>query len=210
MSKIEVRAFKYGESVLPGNMVFLNGEEEKKYPILFKVYLIIMQNRKILVDAGCETMPGFEMKNFIGTVKALEKEGISATDITDVIITHAHHDHIECVKYFSNALVYIQEDEYNAGKKYFAPQQKLCLFKDEITIAENIKILKIGGHSKGSSIVIVTAEKENLVFVGDECYLRECIKRKIPTGASVCPEKSREFIEKYGNGTYTLLFCHDE
>ena len=48
------------------------------------------------------------------------------------------------------------------------------------------------------------------VVVGDECYSHKCISEQIPTGCSVCYEKSVEFIKKYSNGKYKLLFCHDE
>ena len=45
---------------------------------------------------------------------------------------------------------------------------------------------------------------------GDECYLRECIEKKIPTGSSYDKKASKEFIEKYSDDKYTVLFCHDE
>lgn len=51
---------------------------------------------------------------------------------------------------------------------------------------------------------------EIYIISGDECYSKECLKNKIPTGSSVCPEKSVEFIEKYSDSKYTVLLCHDE
>ena len=107
MSKFEIIPIEYGKSFLPESMVFQNGEKDKLRPIVFMVYLIKTENRLILADAGCETMPGFDMRDFIGPIKALKKENIQPDDITDVIITHSHHDHIECVKYFKRAVIYI-------------------------------------------------------------------------------------------------------
>lgn len=208
--QIEIIPVKYGESVLPEHMIFEHGAEKISHPIVFIVYLIKVENRLILVDAGCETMPGFEMKNFIGPIRALEKINVSADDITDIIITHAHHDHIECIKYFNNAKIYIQQDEYEAGKQYFTSNLvDVQVFKDEKEICHNIKAIKIGGHSKGSSIVEIEDGKQKYVIIGDECYLRKCIDEKIPTGVSYCREKSRRFVEKYGNGKYIILLCHD-
>ena len=196
---------KYGESVLPESMVFHNGAKDVFRPIVFIVYLIELFGRLVLVDAGCETMPGFEMKNFVGTVKALENMGISADDITDVIITHSHHDHIECVKYFKNTLIHIQKDEYESGKEYLSDELKINIFENEYTL-DNIRILKIGGHSKGSCIVEVD---KKYIIAGDECYVRECLERKIPTGISCCPQKSKAFIDEYSKNKYTVLLCHD-
>lgn len=115
----EIIPIEYGKSVLSEGMIFHNGVDGKFRPIVFMIYLIKTENRLILVDAGCVTMPGFEMTDFIGPVKALGNLNIKPEDITDVIITHSHHDHIECVNEYKNAKIYIQRDEYEMGKQYF-------------------------------------------------------------------------------------------
>ena len=120
-----------------------------------------------------------------------------------------HHDHIECVKYFKSAALYIQKDEYEAGKEYLVDNINIRTFDEEMLICDGIKAVKIGGHSKGSCIVEITGNEEKYIIAGDECYLHECLKKRIPTGSSYCPEKSRKFIEKYGNGEYAVLLCHD-
>ena len=206
----EIIPIEYGKSVLSEGMIFHNGVDDKFRPIVFMIYLIKTENRLILVDAGCVTMPGFEMTDFIGPVKALGNLNIKPEDITDVIITHSHHDHIECVNEYKNAKIYIQRDEYEMGKPYFAEGMNVCLFDNEKEICQNVKTIKIGGHSKGSCIVEITGNEEKYIIAGDECYLHECLKKRIPTGSSYCPEKSRKFIEKYGNGEYAVLLCHEK
>lgn len=207
---IEIIPINYGKSVLPESMIFQNGAENKFRPIVFRVYLIRAENRLILADAGCETMPGFVMTEFIGPINALKNIGITPDEITDVIITHAHHDHIECAKYFKSAAVYIQKDEYEAGKGYLSENLNIRTFEEEMPICDGIKAVKIGGHSKGSSIVEITDSYKKYIIAGDECYLRDCLAKQIPTGISYNPEKSRAFIQKYGKGGYTVLLCHDE
>ena len=208
--KNNIISIKYGESVLPENAVFQGGDKNKAWHIDFILYLIQTANRMILIDAGCETMPGFEMKNFDGTVNALKNAGFDYESITDVIITHSHHDHIECVGYFENATIYIQKDEYESGKGYLKNNINIKLFKDEQIVCDGVKIVKIGGHSKGSCIVEIENEDECIVVVGDECYSHKCFTEKIPTGSSNDIKKSVEFIEKYSCGKYTLMFCHDK
>lgn len=207
---IDIIPIDYGKSVLPESWIFENGAENKFRPIIFRIYLFKTENRLILVDAGCETMPDFDMKDFIGPVKALNSIGISPEEITDVIITHAHHDHIECVRYFKHAVIYIQKDEYEAGKGYLAENLNIRTFEEEMLICDGIKAIKIGGHSKGSSVVEITDGQKQYVIAGDECYVRECIEKQIPTGAPYNPENSRAFIEKYAKGDYTVLLCHDK
>lgn len=199
----------YGKSVLSESMIFQNGAEDKFRPILFKIFLIETDAKKILVDAGCETMPGFEMKDFCGPVRALEKLGVSAGEITDVVITHAHHDHAECVSRFKNARVYIQKDEYPCAKQYIPDTMQVITFDDEYELCPDILIKKIGGHSVGSCVVIADYDNKKTVFAGDECYMRECLDKKIPTGASCCPEKSKYFIDEFAKPQYDVRLCHD-
>ena len=210
-NNIKIISVKYAESFLPESMVFECGDKSVRCSIIFKIYLIETGARRILVDAGCETMPGFDMRNFISPIQVLSSMSISPSDITDVILTHAHHDHIECVSYFDKSTVYIQRDEYEkSGRKYIPTHFNTVLFEDEIEIVEGIRAIRIGGHSVGSCVVEITDKATVYVIAGDECYLYECIERGIPTGSSCCPEKSRAFIEKYSKEPYHVLLCHDE
>ena len=206
---IEVIPVKYGKSTLPESMILQSGSEDKVCAIDFIVYVLKAKEKVILVDAGCETMPGFEMEDFIGPIKALGNIGISSEEITDVILTHHHHDHIECVKDYKNAVIYIQKDEYERGKHYFGTEQTVIKFDDEIQICDGVKAIKIGGHSIGSSIVEIDGEDKPTIIAGDECYSRQCIERKTPTGMPLKPELSKAFIEKYSTGEYNVLLCHD-
>lgn len=207
---MEIIPVIYAHSYLPEDQIFIRGDKSKIRPIIFQVYLIKSDGRTILVDAGCETMPGFDMKNFIGTVKALKNTGTEVSDITDVIITHAHHDHIECVKYFSKAVIHIQKEEFSVGKKYIPDSFKVNTFDDEFSVCDNVKVIKIGGHSQGSCVVEIENNGKIYVIAGDECYLRECLDKKIPTGNSYNLENSRNFIEKYSTENYVVFLCHDE
>lgn len=201
---------QYAESVLPEKFCFINGSENKVCDIVFQVHLIKTGKRNILVDAGCETMPGFVMRNFYGTVKSLKNKGIFPEDITDVVITHSHHDHIECVKYFKNAIIHIEKAEYDRGKKYIPDDFKLNIFENKFILCNGVEIIKIGGHTEGSCVVEVRNADKHYVIAGDECYLRKCIDKKIPTGSSFNQNASRAFIEKYSAEKYIVLLSHDK
>ncbi len=205
---MKITSLKYASSVLSEAMILRGGDRGRAVPIDFILYLIEVGERKLLVDAGCVTMPGFEMQDFIGPIAALRDVGIKPEEITDVLITHAHHDHIECVGAYPNATVTIQIDEWEKGKRYFSEQSAVHIFVDSIEIMEGIKMQRIGGHSVGSSVVHIRDGAYEYVIVGDECYKSVCVERGIPTGCSYCPEKSEMFIRVYSDPRYKLLYCH--
>lgn len=204
-----VLPIQYAESVLPESLIRQGGAADKTCPIVFLVFLIRTQGKCILVDAGCDTMPGFVMQNFIGPVKALENAGVSPAEITDLIITHAHHDHIACAHCFPNAVVYIQKEEFEIGKAYLKDCRTVRTFDDAYTVCKGVRIVRIGGHSVGSCVVKINDGAKCYVITGDECYLQACLEEHIPTGASYCAEKSRAFIETYSSDRYIPLVSHD-
>lgn len=209
METVSVQCIKYAESTLPESMVFDGGSDKVKIPISFVVFLIESGHRKILIDAGCDTMPGFDMKDFRSPSVALQQAGISVDDITDVVITHAHHDHIEAVFYYKNATIHINRKEFEAGKRYIPENASIALFDDELVLSKEIKVVTLGGHSAGSAIVEIACKDTTFVLCGDECYTNANIEQKRCTGTFFDQEKSKSFIEKYHDKRYRVYTCHD-
>ena len=202
---MKIVALKYGESVYGENYIFQGGCKETLLPISFVIYLIQTENKNILVDVGCDDGAGFPMSLFKKPVEVLEEYGLHPENITDVIITHAHHDHIEAIRYYETATVHIQKEEYTQAKNYFSDRFTLHLIDDEFALTEHITVKKIGGHSVGSCIVIA----DNYVLCGDECYYKKCLTDHIMTGASCNKEQSIQFLREYGDKKYTQLLFHD-
>ena len=210
MGKIKrLVAVKYGETFIHGAMAFRGGDPEVKIPISLIVYLIDTGERKILIDSGCETMPGYELSHFSSPADTLRKAGIDPGEISDVILTHAHHDHAEATRRFPNATVHIEERAYPDAKCFIPEEMKLEIFCDSKTVDGCLVIRMIGGHSAGSCIVEFDYRGRRYVVCGDECYVRTCLEEKIVTGCSCCPEKSLEFVNEYGSGEYVTLLAHD-
>ena len=207
-AELSLYAFKYAQSTISEDRVYRGGSKSRRVPISFLFYMIEVDDRRILVDTGCESIRGFKLEHFISPVALLKRYGITSECISDVIVTHAHRDHIGCVPCFKNAVIHIQKSEAAAGAKYL---EGLFVepFDEGRMIADRIEVKKIGGHSIGSSIVIIRYRGRRIVLAGDECYVRGCLDRKIPTGTSCNPKKSEEFISTYSSGEYEVLLYHD-
>lgn len=208
-SKLSLYCLKYAESVLPESMVFDGGNSKRLLPISFSIYLIRCDDKNILVDSGCDTMPDFVMKRFYSPAFVLRQVGLSADEITNVIITHAHHDHIDAIRHFNNATIHISKAEYDLRKNYIPNNFKVSTFEDEFSISSQIKIIEYGGHSNGSSIVEIKLKDNIHILAGDECYTDANIKNRVCTGTFYNKKKSLEFIEKYSDKKYQVHTCHD-
>ena len=207
---MRLTCLKYADTFLHERQIFCRGAEDRYRPIILTFFLIETDDgRRILADTGCDWLPGFVMRRFRRPSDVLQDAGASPESVTDVILTHAHLDHAGCAGSYPEAVFHIQRDEL-AGTRAFLPDgANVRPFEQTADVAPGVRAIRIGGHTRGSSVVELRGEGVPLILGGDECYLHDCFRRGIPTGSSVCPEKSARFLEEYGASGCRVVLFHD-
>lgn len=195
---LKLYAVKYAESIYGENHIFEGGSPNVFLPIDFTIFLFETEDRRILVDAGCDTMPGWDMRHFESPSVILERAKIPVDSITDVILTHSHHDHVEAVRYFKNAVIHVQRDEYNLCKRYIPEGFTVDIFDGECKLPGGIVAIKIGGHSVGSCVVEFPWRSKVGVISGDEIYYLKVL------------ENARENPSAKENSLFLRRYCDSE
>jgi glyoxylase-like metal-dependent hydrolase (beta-lactamase superfamily II) len=132
------------------------------------VWLLKGENgRNILVDAGFIDTSKTGIKNYVRPDLVLQRINVYPSDITDIILTHPHYDHIGGINLFPKANVWIQKDDFD----YFVggAWQEIGGIKDyrkndvrnliEINLQGRLKLVK------GDNIEIIPGIK---VFIGSK------------------------------------------
>jgi glyoxylase-like metal-dependent hydrolase (beta-lactamase superfamily II) len=140
-----------------------------------------------LVDAGGEN-PGERPHRRTDFLARLERLGVRRDDVSTLIVTHAHLDHIGylCVRSgdarvpaFPNAQVFIQRIEAEAfasadaerWERYFAPLEEAKLLRaidGDREVAPGLRCLATPGHTAGhQSVLVEDAGGACAVYVGD-------------------------------------------
>ncbi len=108
---------------------------------------------KIIVDTG----------NLVDQNKilaALKKIKIKPSDVTAVINTHHHPDHVGCNFLFEKAK-FIDSNSIAVGDKFtILPQQ-------DFSLTPNVKIIQSPGHTLNDCTVLVKTSKGKIAIVGD-------------------------------------------
>lgn len=163
--------------------------------ICYMVYVVKGNNKTILVDAGfTETPPMYNMHAFtyVRPDSILKRININPNDITDIILTHPHWDHIGSIDLFPNAIVWMQEKDFNYfvgtawqkdvdnsgfnSKDVFKIIQKnidkkLTLIKgDSIEIMPNIKVFTGSKHTYESQFVSVGTGSDKVIIASDNAW----------------------------------------
>ncbi len=186
-------------------------------------FLVDMGDRRILVDTGAGQMfgPGFGGK----LPDSLKAAGFSADDITDVLITHAHSDHMGGLVHngeiiFNNARVHIGKpdvdffmDRKNAEKsgynvqffdqaiqalKPYADAGKIDTFDKTTEILPGVTASLHPGHTPGSAFYTLESQGQTLTFVGDIIHVQavQFPEPSVTIAYDVYPDMARDVRSK--------------
>ena len=123
--------------------------------------------------------------------KGLGALGVDAAQVSDVIITHLHYDHIGNFALFPNATFHLQDREmaYATGRHMASPvmnhayeveditamvrrvyEGRVRFYDGDATLAPGISIHHVGGHTDGLQIVRVWTRLGWLVLASDATH----------------------------------------
>ncbi len=203
----EVYALSYAVyPSFPVSGLVAGAEKDRKIDLQMMVWLLKGSNgRNVLVDAGCyheSVLKGKPMTNVTKPSDTLAKIGLSAADITDVVITHMHWDHADGMDLFPKAKIWIQKDEYSyytgaawqpggqhggidrddvvALVKLNMQNQVSLVDGDDREIIDGIRVYTGGRHTFASQYAGVRTASGTVVIASDNMYLYENLQKHAP------------------------------
>ena len=160
------------------------------------ITLIQINDKKILIDLGM---------NYKYLCESLSSYNILPSDITHVLITHGHKDHVGALPVFikkNNPIMYVTEgiiSEVECLKDY----DNISLEDKEFHIDEDIVIqtFNTSHDAKGSRGYIINYKDKDMVYVTDTGYINQRIIPKI-TNKQLYIFESNHDIEMLMHGRY--------
>jgi glyoxylase-like metal-dependent hydrolase (beta-lactamase superfamily II) len=100
---------------IPVDELVVGGPQHQKVDLAMVVWLIRGGGHTILFDSGFHRdthLKEFPMKDYLRPDEAVKLAGVQPADVSDIVISHAHWDHMGGLDLFPKAQVWIQKDEY--------------------------------------------------------------------------------------------------
>ncbi len=170
----------------------------------FSFVLAQRDDRNVLVDTGFmqdDHSSGFARKfkipTWISPIRMLREMNVAPDAITDIVITHAHFDHMGSIAEFPNAHIYIQKSELLSWYEAFALPRRFAhltaivdpdnirsaldaSFAHRVTLIDGDKDnvlpgihVRLGsGHTIGQQFVVIETPADRRVVSGDCVYSR--------------------------------------
>lgn len=207
LPQYEVFAIRYAtqEQRLEAH-TFVGGDPAKMLPGLdFFTYAIKGPDQTWVIDTGMTEAQskamGREYQFLCRPSEGLAKIGIDAATVTDLIVTHAHFDHIGTTEDYPNARFHIQdaEMEHVTGRDMTHPPFRLAYHADgvkalidllyagrmefhrgDVTLAPGLEFILIGGHARGQAILRVHTKRGWVVLASDAIHLFEEVDDERP------------------------------
>ena len=111
-----IEAIRYADSPHdPVADLVIGAPKDETVDTIYAIWLIRGGGRNILFDSGFHRARWFKewtIKNYLQPDKAVALAGVKPEEITDVVISHAHWDHLGGIDLFPKATVWIQREEY--------------------------------------------------------------------------------------------------
>ena len=222
----------------------VSADELNRVNMVTRSLLLVSDEKKILIDTGNGTKWEEKYKQIydINTdqyniEKSLGKYGFSSEQITDVICTHMHFDHIggntkiksgEVVPTFPNAKYWISEENWklanhpsqkDAGSfiehdwKVLAENQMIEIIDGREPFIEGVETIVTHGHTPGLLHPIVSDGSNNLFYGADIFPMVAHIPIPWVMAYDVQPvvtmEEKQKLLQKMEREDWILFFEHD-
>jgi glyoxylase-like metal-dependent hydrolase (beta-lactamase superfamily II) len=205
--RYEAFAVRFG--VLPAfrvSSLVAGADAARTLDIPVMVWLLKGNNgRNVLVDSGFyrqKFVDRWKVKDFRSPAEAVTAAGVAPENITDIIISHAHWDHVDGADLFPKATVWMQREEYEyyTGEAWHARNTHGGVDEEDVQMLVNINLagrLRFvngddqqpvpgircytgGRHTQASQYVSAPTEAGTIVITSDNVYLYENLDKRLP------------------------------
>jgi glyoxylase-like metal-dependent hydrolase (beta-lactamase superfamily II) len=111
-----IQAIRYATAPgFPLSDMLMGGAKDQKIDLAMVVWLIRGGGRVILFDSGYHRdtfLKDVVVNDYLRPDEAVKTAGVQPGAVTDIVISHAHWDHLGGIDLFPKAIVWIQKEEY--------------------------------------------------------------------------------------------------
>ncbi len=217
----EVYAIRYGTlRGFPLAGLLAGADTARRTDVALTVWLVRRPDgRNVLVDAGFyrdKFLTRWKPAEYRKPSDAVRAAGLRPEDVTDVIVSHVHWDHVDGVDLFPNARVWIQRAEYEhhvdgAGRvldrtidsvdaamlaRLSAAGRVRLVDGDAQEVLPGLTVYTGGKHTFASQYVGVRTAAGVVVLASDNAYLYENLATRTPIAQTLDSASNRRAQER--------------
>ena len=204
LPEFELYALRYATREAQRRDHFIGGDpHDGPMPMDYFLWAAVSPERTFVVDCGfAAEVAARRKRTFLrDPIDALGLIGVNAADVTDVILTHLHYDHVGNFHRFPKARFHLQEPEmhYATGRYMAYPRlahsfevedvcgivrlnfaQRVAWHFGNRELTAGLSLHAVGGHSAGLQFVRVHTRRGWVVLASDVSHFYENLESRRP------------------------------
>jgi len=161
-------------------------------------YVAVGHGRVVMVDAGSDHFakkgyltPKWSIARSRTVVASLAQLGLKPVEVTDVVLTHFHWDHVGGVASLPKARVHMLPKEWaRVSKNLRGPVEAGKRYVGTGSLPPGFLVTEAGRHTRHHAIVEVACVPKPIVVAGDGIYLWDNLRLKRPVSQNTDPKRS--------------------
>jgi len=214
-------AVEYARSAdLPLDRLVRGAAGDVTTPMSWSFFVAVGRDRIVLVDAGTDrfaenpdgkTARRWSVHRARSVPAALAALGLHPDDVTDVVVTHRHWDHVEGLHHFDGATVHAHAGEWEAlGGAGFAGEVATFSATPAAPLP-GVTVIEAGRHTPHHCVVEIDCGGASVIVAGDGAYLFHNLEQGVPVSVTRSETGNvndmAELVERVGEGR--VLPGHD-
>jgi glyoxylase-like metal-dependent hydrolase (beta-lactamase superfamily II) len=215
LGDVEVHILDDGMFITDAGNVF-GGDRKARIKGAMHPVLVVSGEERVLIDAGFgaelpEMLQGrYEIRREGDLMDSLQGAGLSAEDITHVVLSHLDPDHVGWAlepRGFPNATVYVQQDALEEARNMperdgrrlavaaveAGVKEGWCeLLEGDGEIVSGVRVEVRSGHSAGHQIVWIGTGDDVALYTADLAPARIWLDPNLIAGVDTDPEAARK------------------
>jgi glyoxylase-like metal-dependent hydrolase (beta-lactamase superfamily II) len=252
-----ISTFETGDFALDGGAMFgvvpktlwmkayHTGDDHNRIDMTARSLLIRGNGRIILIDTGCGHKMAEKLANIYrldysraSIEQSLQSHGITPEEITDVVLTHLHFDHVggatkklsngDIIPTFPNAMYHVQKEQLqwaqsptDKDRASFMPENwdpliangMLNVLEGDGEVFQGINVQRVYGHTCGLQVIHVQDDRHHIVFPADLIPTAAHIPVPYVMGYDNFPltsmEEKHELLTQASEQGWIICFEHD-
>jgi glyoxylase-like metal-dependent hydrolase (beta-lactamase superfamily II) len=190
----ELYAIKYAHHARPARENFIGGDpHDGPMPLDYFVWLVRGDGREIVVDTGFSAAVATKRgrQHLRCPTEGLQRLGVDAGRVSDVVLTHLHYDHVGNFELFPRATLHLQDLEMRyatgrymghecfrgafevedvAGMVRRVYEGRVRFHDGDAELVPGVSLHLIGGHTMGLQVVRVQTRRGAVVLASDASH----------------------------------------
>lgn len=203
-------------------------DEENRILLATRSLVVEAGPRKAIVDLGC----GDQWDEKLRAIYGIETSPTKVADITDVIVTHLHFDHIGGIatagrptypeaRHWVSRANYVhargpgpkERASYRPADLAVLDQVESCFMEDGEAVWPGLTLHQADGHTRGLQWIKLCADQETIAFPSDLMPTSKHLHPAYTMGYDLCAERGvdekQRFLEQAIGENWIVVFEHD-